>query len=88
VNGSDPAGYSHELNVLIDMNIHHGVIKSVDYSDHVYGADYEAKVRSLLVGRKLQDIGDWHEFLRGHEGTDALAENLSRWLPIPDTPAP
>ena len=81
-----PTDSDRDAQLKIEMNVHHGIVKSVDYTDN--GSEHGAgdKIRSLLVGRKLQDVGDWYRFLRGHQGSERLAKHLARVLPIPDAP--
>lgn len=72
--------------VDIDINVHHGVIKSLEAK----GGSQVAleKIQATLVEQKLQDIGDWNEFLRSRiepwdDGFTILADRLEELLPVP-----
>jgi lipoate-protein ligase A len=74
------------------MNVQHGIIKSFDYKSDGCSPDVVERVRSLLVGQKLQDVSDWRGFLQSNIQGEALglsriAHYLSKFLPIPDAPA-
>jgi lipoate-protein ligase A len=89
----DPANPAREdLDAHLEMTVHHGIIKSFDYNSTGCPESTAKKACSLLVGQKLQDVGDWHRFLRSNihgekEGISKLADYLEEFLPIPEAPA-
>lgn len=73
----------------IDMNVHHGVIKSLDFdSSSEIPEALREDLRRVLVGQRLQDIREWNSFLktrlRTWDGRSSIfADRLERLLPIP-----
>jgi lipoate---protein ligase len=75
--------------VHIDMNVHHGVIKSFDFDGVDISSTTIEEVRALLVDRKLQDIDGWNDLLLSNvhgDGVSRIASYLEEFLPIPDAP--
>jgi lipoate-protein ligase A len=80
LNASDDIG--------IDMNVHHGIIKSLDFKDSPMSSGSQDEMKSALVGQKLQDIHQWTTFLQGRVGsldgqTSTIAKRLDQLLPVP-----
>jgi lipoate-protein ligase A len=80
LNASDDVG--------IDMNVHHGIIKSLDFKDSRVSSKMQDEMAAALVGQKLQDIHQWTTFLQDRVGrldnqTSAIAKRLDRLLPVP-----
>ncbi|KAF2690707.1 hypothetical protein K458DRAFT_438530 [Lentithecium fluviatile CBS 122367] len=74
--------------VDMDINVHHGIIKAINAKGSRYGTDVLDKIRPALVGQRLQDVGDWHTFLRSRihpwdDGFDILGHHLENLIPIP-----
>lgn len=87
----DPSDSAHDVGVHIDMTVHHGVIKSFDFGSNATSTIVVEKVRSLIMGKRLQDIHDWRQFLRSNipgevVGTASVADALEEYLPIPGAP--
>lgn len=87
--------FSVKVDVLgdadIDMNVHHGVIKTFEV-DPQHESEIHQELRSALVDQKLQNIGDWTTFLQARvEKWDAqcsaIADRLEELMPVPDFPA-
>jgi lipoate-protein ligase A len=73
----------------IDMDVHHGVIKSFDFDAANISSTTVNAVRTLLVDRKLQDVVDWHDLLHANvhgDGISTIASYLEEFLPIPNPP--
>ena len=43
----------------IDMNVRHGIIKSLDFKDSGMSIEAQEELRGVLVEQKLQDIRGW-----------------------------
>lgn len=76
----------------INMNVHHGVIKSFDVEAGSFDETHE-DLRSALVGTKLQDVTDWTMLLQAsvepfNERCASVATRLEDLLPIPEFPRP
>jgi len=72
----------------ISMDVHHGIIKSLEVKDSRLSAKMQEGVRSALLEQKLQDIRNWSSFLEHHLGglddrTATIAKRLDYLLPIP-----
>jgi lipoate-protein ligase A len=72
----------------IDMNVHHGIIKSLDFKDSRVSSKMQDKMKTALVGQKLQDVHQWTTFLQDRVGhlddqTATIAERLDELLPVP-----
>ena len=72
----------------IDMNVHHGTIKSLDFKASHLSTGTQQDLRNALVGQKLQDIRDWTQFLEDRlptwdERSTAVARRLDELMPIP-----
>lgn len=73
----------------IDMNVHHGIIKSLDFKDSRMSTAVQHDLRSILVQEKLQDIADWESFLQDRlqswdDQTVQFAQRLEAIMPIPE----
>lgn len=74
--------------VGICMNVHHGIIKSLDFRNDSIPRKTQEELRDLLVGQKLQDIGSWKPFLqhrlrRWDDPVAKMAKRLDEILPVP-----
>lgn len=70
------------------MNVHHGIIKSVDFKNSYLSSDAQQDLRTALVDQKLQDIRNWTHFLEDRLQTwdkrsAAVARRLNELMPIP-----
>lgn len=75
----------------IEMNVHHGIIKSFEV-DAGYESELHEELRNALVGQKLQDIDGWTTFLESRvQNWDAqcssIAGRLDELMPVPAFPA-
>jgi lipoate-protein ligase A len=75
------------------VNVHHGIIKRFDYDSAECAVDLVEKVRSAVIGTRLQDIGTWCSFIEsnvhGHKaGLAKMVEYLDEFLPVPKAPGP
>jgi lipoate-protein ligase A len=73
------------------MNVHQGIIKSFDYNSSDCSTDLVDKVRSALLGSRLQDIRDWYGFMESNipsdqAGLSRVIKYLDEFLPIPSAP--
>ncbi|KZM25106.1 Lipoate--protein ligase [Ascochyta rabiei] len=74
----------------VTMNVHHGVIKTFDVEAEAMDETHE-DIRSVLVGKKLQDVTDWTMLLQSsvepfNDRCAAVAKRLEELLPIPKFP--
>lgn len=74
--------------VGICMNVHHGVIQSLDFMDDRIAKETQEELRHVLVEEKLQKIGRWAPYLqlrlrRWDESVARIAERLEAILPVP-----
>lgn len=74
--------------VGISMNVHHGIIKSLDFENDRIPRKTQEELRHVLVERKLQDIGGWEPYLqsrlrRWDEPVAVIARRLDELLPVP-----
>jgi lipoate-protein ligase A len=73
----------------IDMNVHHGIIKSLDFnSSSRIPETLREELRRVLVDQRLQDIRKWNPFLKDRLRTwnnrsNEFADRLEGLLPIP-----
>ncbi len=72
--------------VGIEMNVHHGIIKSLDFDDARFPIVVQEKLRAILLGQKLHEIRGWTSFLQHHLQTwdsrdKALAARLDEIFP-------
>ena len=77
--------------VGIGMNVHHGIIKSLEFKDSRIAVETQDDLRQVLLQQKLQDIGEWEPFLQDRlktwdEPLAQLAKRLDTVLPIPELP--
>lgn len=75
----------------IDMNVHHGIIKSLEFTNDRISKDVQEDLHNVLADQKLQDIGAWASFLQGRlkswdSQVAALATRLDEIIPIPKLP--
>ncbi|KAH7389630.1 hypothetical protein DE146DRAFT_172310 [Phaeosphaeria sp. MPI-PUGE-AT-0046c] len=71
----------------ISMNVHHGIIKSLDLKRARLSPKMQDTLRKALVEQKLQDIRNWTAFLEVHFGnTDdrisMIGKRLNELLPV------
>lgn len=72
----------------IDMNVHHGIIKSLELKRARLSPKSQEGLRAALLEQKLQDIDGWATFLQTRMGslddrTLTIAKRLEDLLPIP-----
>jgi lipoate-protein ligase A len=72
----------------IDMNVHHGVIKSLTFKDARISKEHQEVLQEALVDHKLQDIRNWTEHLQScathwDEDLATFARRLDTVMPIP-----
>lgn len=72
----------------ISMNVHHGIVKSLDLKHSRLPPKAQETLRKALVEQKLQDIDDWTAFLEEHLGntddrSSMMGKRLNELLPIP-----
>ncbi|CAO2658530.1 Nn.00g062530.m01.CDS01 [Neocucurbitaria sp. VM-36] len=72
----------------IEMNVHHGIIKSVDFKSSYMSTEAQQDLRNALVDQKLQDIHNWTQFLENRlqtwdERSASVARRLNELMPIP-----
>lgn len=77
----------------IDMNVHHGIIKSLSFKDSRFSMEAQEDLRNALVDQKMQDIRSWASFLQDRlkiwdHTTAAVAERLDVLIPIPELSKP
>jgi lipoate---protein ligase len=77
----------HSNQVDLEMNIRHGIIEYLEAND-VQDFEMLEQLRASLIGQKLQDVGNWHDFLRHHsrlrpDTCTVLAGHLEGLLPTP-----
>jgi lipoate-protein ligase A len=75
----------------INMDVHHGVIKSFEI-DAGHESETHEELRSVLVGQKLQDIHSWTALLQPRiknwsARCSSIADRLDEMMPIPPFPA-
>lgn len=73
----------------IEINVHHGVIQTFEAKNGGLSEDLTKEFRTALVGQKLQDIGDWTQFLQSriepwHNECGTIADRLDSLIPVPD----
>ncbi|KAH4955365.1 lipoate-protein ligase A [Parastagonospora nodorum] len=72
----------------ISMNVHHGIIKSLELKHSRLSPRTQDQLRKALVERKLQDIREWSTFLQTQLGkledrTSGIASRLDELMPVP-----
>jgi lipoate-protein ligase A len=72
----------------IDMNVHHGIIKSLDFKDSRISSKVQDEMRIALIEQKLQNIRHWATFLQDRMGslddpTAMIVKRLDELLPMP-----
>ena len=75
----------------IEMKVHHGVIKSLEFENPNLPDKSRAALRTALVGLKIQDIRNWTSFLEKRvrswdQRLETVANRLDELLPIPGIP--
>ncbi|KAF1942378.1 hypothetical protein EJ02DRAFT_345734 [Clathrospora elynae] len=75
----------------IEMKVHHGVIKSLTFTNSNVSDKSRAALCTTLVERKLQDIRKWTPFLQSRirswdEGLATVATRLDQLLPVSGLP--
>ncbi|KAL6707897.1 hypothetical protein ACN47E_003571 [Coniothyrium glycines] len=73
----------------VDMNVHHGIIKSLAFKDARISEEHQELIRKEVVSQKLHDIRNWALFLQGrlgfwNESIAKLSSRLDELMPIPD----
>ena len=76
------------LGSTIEINVHHGIIKTLEAKAGQNSGDVFEELRAALVGQRLQDIGDWGQFLQSriepwHNAYEVIADRLETLLPVP-----
>lgn len=77
-----------DSDVGISMNVHHGIIKSLEFNNDSIPRKTLEELRDVLLGQKLQDIGRWEPFLqrrlrRWDKPVAKMAKRLDEVLPVP-----
>ncbi|OAG07535.1 uncharacterized protein CC84DRAFT_1087925 [Paraphaeosphaeria sporulosa] len=77
----------------IDINVHHGIIKTLETKGGSFPDDMLHELQTALVGQKLQDIGDWSQCLQSriepwHSDYGIIADRLETLLPVPQFERP
>ncbi|KAF2745696.1 hypothetical protein M011DRAFT_405907 [Sporormia fimetaria CBS 119925] len=77
----------------LDMNVQHGIIQKLEIILPGCPDEFIEQIRALLIGKQLQDVGDWDEFFKTNLPTQAgsvseISAHLNKFLPIPDPPSP
>jgi lipoate-protein ligase A len=73
----------------ISMNVHHGIIKTLDLKHSRLSPRTQESLRGALVGQKLQDVREWSSFLHSRLGklddrTSIIAGRLEELVPVPN----
>ena len=73
---------------VLELNVHHGIIQTLEMKDGQVSGDTLDELRAALVGQKLQDIRDWSQFLQSrlepwHSDYEIIANHLETLLPVP-----
>ncbi|KAF1849682.1 lipoate-protein ligase A [Cucurbitaria berberidis CBS 394.84] len=76
------------VDIGVDMDVHHGIIKSVDFKGSLLSTEAQQDLRIMLLDQKLQDIHNWTRFLQTRlkkwdERSAAVARRLDELMPIP-----
>jgi lipoate-protein ligase A len=74
--------------VGITMNVHHGIIKSMELKYSRLSPKAQEELRAALVEQKLHDISNWTTFLQHRikhqdDRTATIAKRLDELMPIP-----
>lgn len=74
--------------VGVDMNVRHGAVNALTFKDDRIPKELQKVIRSALLNRKLQDVGDWMSFLESEldswdEPTVLFFQRLNEIMPIP-----
>jgi lipoate-protein ligase A len=72
---------------VLELNVHHGVIQTLEPKEGQVPGDMLEEFRAALVGQKLQDINDWSQFLQSrlepwHSDYEVIASRLETLLPV------
>ena len=72
----------------IRMNVHHGIIKSLELKYSRLSPKAQESLRGALLEQKLQDIPDWTALLQNRLGSlddriSKIAGRLDELIPIP-----
>ncbi|KAF2441784.1 hypothetical protein P171DRAFT_488223 [Karstenula rhodostoma CBS 690.94] len=72
----------------IKINVHHGIIKTLETKGDSLPDDMLEELQTALVGQKLQDVGNWTQFLQSriepwHADYGVIADRLEILLPVP-----
>ena len=75
------------------INVHHGVVQTLESRGDRVSTDVVEELRAALVGQKLQDVGDWNQFLHSridpwHIDYEVIADRLEILLPVPQFQQP
>jgi lipoate-protein ligase A len=73
----------------ISMNVHHGIIKTLDLKHSRLSPREQDGLRKALLGQKLQDVREWSTFLQSRLGklddrTAIIARRLEELVPVPN----
>ncbi|EOA92279.1 uncharacterized protein SETTUDRAFT_84775 [Exserohilum turcica Et28A] len=76
-------------NVGIEIKVHHGAIKSLNFEHSELSDETQSALRSALVGLQLQEIRNWTAFLQNRihawdEQMAAIGNRLDDLLPVPE----
>lgn len=72
----------------ISMNVHHGIIKSLELKHSRLSPRTQDELRKALLERKLQDIREWSTFLHTQLGKlddrmSSIASRLDELVSVP-----
>jgi lipoate-protein ligase A len=72
----------------ITMNVHHGIIKSLELKHSRLSPRAQEELRKILVEQKLQDVRNWTVYLQHRLGdldhrTATIAQRLNELMPLP-----
>ncbi|KAF1839168.1 hypothetical protein BDW02DRAFT_487256 [Decorospora gaudefroyi] len=75
----------------IQMKVHHGAIKSLDFENLDLRDETRTALRTALVGLKLHEIRNWASFLQCRmpswdKSLVPVAQRLDQLLPVPELP--
>jgi lipoate-protein ligase A len=73
----------------ISMNVHHGIIKTLDLKHSRLSPRAQDWLRKALLEQKLQDVREWSTFLQSRLGnlddrTSIIARRLEELVPVPN----
>lgn len=72
----------------ISLNVHHGIIKSLELKHSRLSPRVQESLRSAVIGQKLQGVREWSTYLQSRIGklddrTSIIARRLEELIPVP-----